>query len=357
MSTAVIRSMERPMTPAPTTLDAPIAPPATSAPPVAGALTEPWTLGGLPVPNRVVLAPLAGIGNWFVRLQAKRYGAGLAVSEMVSSFALHHGNERTCTEMLRIHPEEKRGGPVAIQLFGHDPEVMASAAEQVAAAGADLIDINMGCPVPKVCKTGAGAALLAEPDTAIALARAAARGSGLPVTVKLRSGLRPGDNSGIELMERLADSGAVAGLCLHPRHASQRHTGRPDYELARQVIERLPVPVVLSGGLRTPQLAREAHARTGAAAVALARGSLGNPWLFSQLLGLSDREPTRAEILDEVDWVLERAVEHLGEDRAGRYLRKFYPWYVERLGAGKELQNALQRAPDVAAARALLHLP
>jgi nifR3 family TIM-barrel protein len=278
---------------------------------------------------------------------------------MVSSHAVHYGNERTLTELLRIHPDERVagvGGPVSIQLFGQDPDVMASAAETVAAAGADLIDINMGCPVPKVCKTGAGAALLAEPERAVAVARAAATGSGLPVTVKLRSGLRPGDHSGIELMDRLAESGAVAGICLHPRHASQRHTGRPDYELAREVIERLPVPVVLSGGLRTPELAREAHARTGAAAVALARGSLGNPWLFSQLLGGTDAEPTRQEVLDELDWVLQRAVEHLGAERAGRYLRKFYPWYVERLGGGKELQDALQRAPDIPAARSLLHL-
>jgi tRNA-dihydrouridine synthase B len=347
MSTALIRTMKRLVTSALPTLDEP----------TTAALSQPWELGGVPIANRVVLAPLAGIGNWFVRLQAKRYGAGLAVSEMVSSHAVHYGNERTITELLRIHPDERVGGPVSIQLFGHDPEVMASAAERVAAAGADLIDINMGCPVPKVCKTGAGAALLAEPDRAVAVARAAARGSGLPVTVKLRSGLRPGDHSGIELMDRLAESGAVAGICLHPRHASQRHSGLPDYELAREVIERLPVPVILSGGLRTPELAREAHARTGAAAVALARGSLGNPWLFSQLLGLSDREPTREEILDELDWVLERAVEHLGEERASRYLRKFYPWYVDRLGGGKELQNAMQRAPDIATARSLLRLP
>ncbi|HLI59110.1 MAG TPA: tRNA-dihydrouridine synthase [Solirubrobacteraceae bacterium] len=314
-------------------------------------LTEPWTLGGVEIPNRVVLAPLAGIGNWFVRLQAKRHGAGLVTSEMVSSYAVHYRNERTCRELLRIHPDEH---PVSMQLFGNDPDVMASAAERVAAAGADLIDINMGCPVPKVCKTGAGAALLAEPERAVEIARAAARGSGLPVTVKLRSGLRPGDRRGLDLMRRLADSGAVAGLCLHPRHASQRHKGRPDYEAAREVIEELPVPVVLSGGLRTPERVREAFALTGAAAVALARGSLGNPWLFAQLVRGRSTEPTRAEILAELDWVMDRAAEHLGEERAGRYLRKFYPWYVERLGGGKELQDGLQRAPDLAAARALL---
>src|SRR3984893_13889069 len=152
--------------------------------PMPQTLTDSWSLGRVQIPNRVVLAPLAGIGNWFVRLQAKRPGAGLVVSEMVSSFAVHYRNERTCRELLRIHPDEH---PVSMQLFGHDPEVMASAAERVAAAGADLIDLNMGCPVPKVCKTGAGAALLADPKRAVALARAAAGGGGLPVTAQPRA--------------------------------------------------------------------------------------------------------------------------------------------------------------------------
>ena len=157
-------------------------------------LGDPWLLGGVRVPNRVLLAPLAGIGNWFVRLQAKRYGAGMAVSEMVSSHAIHYGNRRTLQELLRIDPREREpgppapGGPVSIQLFGPDPAIMRSAAAEVARAGADVIDLNMGCPVPKVCKTGAGAALLSDPDRAVAIARAARAGSGLPVTVKLRCG-------------------------------------------------------------------------------------------------------------------------------------------------------------------------
>src|SRR5947209_9370177 len=316
------------------------------------ALTDGWTLGGIRIRNRVVLAPLAGIGNWFVRLQAKRHGAGLVVSEMVSSFAVHYRNERTCRELLRIHPQEH---PVSVQLFGHDPDVMASAAEQVAAAGADLIDINMGCPVPKVCKTGAGVALLEEPARAVAVARAAARGSGLPVTVKLRSGQRPGDMSGLEVARRLVFDGGVAGISIHPRHASQRHRGAPDYEVARRLVQELPVPVLISGGLQTPAQVRAAFEQTGAAGVLLARGSLGNPWLFEQVLGRREQPPAPAEILDELDWVLERAVEHLGRERATRYLRKFYPWYAERLGGGRALQAALQTAPTLEAARELLH--
>jgi len=320
-------------------------------------LNDPWQLGGLTIPNRVVLAPLAGIGNWFVRLQAKRYGAGFAVSEMVSSHAIHYGNERTCTELLRIHPDERARGPVAVQLFGGDPAIMADAAERVAQTGADIIDLNMGCPVPKVCKTGAGAALLKDPDRAVAVARAAREGSGLPVTVKLRPGLKPGERDGVTLAHRLVEEAGVAGLCMHPRVAKQRHGGKPDYELVRALVEELPVPVLISGGLRDAATVHDVFERTGAAAVLLARGSLGNPWLFEQVLGTRTGEPTREEILRELDWVLERAAEHLGEQRAARYLRKFYPWYVTRLGEGKAMQDRLQRTASLDEARAALGIP
>jgi nifR3 family TIM-barrel protein len=322
-------------------------------------LKDTWSLGGVTIANRVVLAPLAGIGNWFVRLQARRHGAGLAVSEMVSSFAVHYGNQRTLQELLRIDPREH---PVSVQLFGHDPDVMASAAEAVAAAGADLIDINMGCPVPKVCKTGAGAALLSEPERALALARAAGQGSGLPVTVKLRSGQRPGDLLGIEVARRLAFEGAVAGISIHPRHASQRHKGAPDYGLVRDLVEELPVPVLVSGGLSTADRVRQAFEVTGAAGVLVARGSLGNPWLFEELLGGRCGRPSDAEVLRELDWVIEQAAEHMGPERATRYLRKFYPWYIERLsagyvqrlGGGARLRAAAQTAPSAESVRELL---
>jgi tRNA-dihydrouridine synthase B len=318
------------------------------------ALTDPFDIGGVTVPNRVVLAPLAGIGNWFVRLQAKRHGAGLAFSEMVSSFAIHHRNEKTMVELLRIRPEERDGGPVAVQLFGQDPEVMRSAAATVAERGADLIDLNMGCPVPKVCRTGAGAALLSDPDLAVAVARAAREGSGLPVTVKLRSGRRSGATDGYDLAQRLVEEAGVSAIGFHPRSAQVHHKGTPDYDLAARLVGRLPVPVILSGGLRSPQAVREAYAHTGAAAVMLARGSLGNPWLFEQVLGTRDGEPSAQEVLGELDWVMDRAVEHLGHDRAARYLRKFYPWYLERLHASRQAQAAFQRTASIAQARALL---
>lgn len=317
-------------------------------------LTDSWQLAHLHVPNRVVLAPLAGIGNWFVRLQAKRYGAGMAVSEMVSSFGVHYGNDKTCTEMLRIEPAERAGGPVAIQLFGQEPDVMRSAAASVAAAGADLIDLNMGCPVPKVCKTGAGAALLDDPDTAVAVARAAREGSGLPVTVKLRSGRLTGTIDGLHLAHRLVAEAGVAAIGFHPRSAQVHHKGTPDLDLARELVASLPAPVILSGGMNDPETILHAFEYTGCEAVMLARGALGNPWLFARLLGTRTCEPTAAEVLAELDWVMARAVEHLGEQRGGRYLRKFYPWYVDRLGGSKALQSALQATDSVDDARAVL---
>ncbi len=357
-------------------------------------LTDPWELGPLRVPNRVLLAPLAGIGNWFVRLQARRYGAGMAYSEMVSSHAIHYRNERTLRVELRIHPEERSpahpGGPAsptAIQLFGSDPEVMRCAAAAAVTAGADAIDLNMGCPVPKVCKTGAGAALLADPSRAVAVARAAvegaaeawgaamtgAHGSGgagvggpwrgraaPPITVKLRSGQRAGETSGFELAHRLVADAGVAAIAFHPRSAAVHHKGVPDYALAARLAESLPAPVILTGGMNDAQGIRETFARTGVAAVMLARGCLGNPWLFEELVGARTAPPTPMEVLAELEWVSERAGEHLGQQRAARYLRKFYPWYLPRLGLDRprlaHLQASLQASDTLAEARRLLRL-
>jgi nifR3 family TIM-barrel protein len=322
------------------------------------ALTDRWTLAGYELRNRLALAPLAGIGNWFVRLQARRYGAGLVVSEMVSCYAVHYRNERTWRELLRIDEREREGGPIAIQLFGSDPAITRSAAAHVARLGADLIDLNMGCPVPKVCKTGAGAALLDDGDRAVAIARAAREGSDLPVTVKLRSGRRAGDRSGFELAHRLVTEAGVCAIGFHPRAAVAGHRGAPDYVLAAELAATLDAPVILSGGLHSAQAVRDAFAATGVAGVMLARGALGNPWIFEELLGRREEPPSRAEVLDELDWVIDCACQHFGLARATRYLRRFYPWYVERLalerGAARQLQAELQQASSFPAVRELL---
>jgi nifR3 family TIM-barrel protein len=266
---------------------------------------------------------------------------------MVSSFAIHYENRKTLDELLVIDPREREGGPVAMQLFGQDPQIMRTAAARVAEAGADLIDLNMGCPVPKVCKTGAGAALLKDPDTAVAVAKAAAEGSGLPVTVKLRA-------EGFDVARRLVEEAGVAGNTFHPRSAQVRHSGTPDYDLAAQLVQELPVPVIVSGGMEGAEHIRWVFEHTGCAAVMLARGALGNPWLFEQVLDTRSADPDPGEVLAEWVWVIDRAEEHLGAERAARYLKKFHPWYIERLGAPRPVQDALQRAETLDEQRSVL---
>ncbi|MFN8114077.1 MAG: tRNA-dihydrouridine synthase [Solirubrobacterales bacterium] len=312
------------------------------------ALTEPFEIGGVPISNRVLLAPLAGIGNWFVRLQARRHGAGLAVSEMVSSHAIHYGNERTMTELLRIHPDEH---PTSIQLFGADPDVMRGAAAVATEAGADLIDLNMGCPVKKVRKTGAGAELISDPDLAVAVAAAAVEGGGRPVTVKLRSGLRAGDRSGVDVAVRLVREAGVAAIAFHPRSAAVQHKGMPDYALVRELTGLIDVPVIVSGGLDSAESARTAYSESGADAVMIARGSFGYPWIFEELTGRRTAAPDREEIAAELLWVIDAAEEHLGAQRASHYLRKFYPWYLARMGVAHRDAAAFQQLEDLDEAR------
>lgn len=311
-------------------------------------LTSPFRIGEVEIANRVLLAPLAGIGNWFVRLQARRYGAGLAVSEMISSHALKHRNERTMREMLVVHPDEH---PVSIQLFGADPAVMEEAAEIAASSGADMLDLNMGCPVKKVLKTGAGAALLSDPDLAVEVAAAAVRGSGLPVTTKVRSGLEPGDRSGVELSLRLADEAGVLGIGFHPRPATVHHKGEPDYAMVSELVERIDVPVIVSGGLADAAAARHAYEASGADAVMVARGGFGYPWIFAELTGTRREPPSRQEILAELRWVVDSA-ERLYGARAYRYLRKFYPWYMETLGVDRATADGFQRWESLEEVRA-----
>ena len=308
-------------------------------------LHDSWELGGVTIPNRVVLAPLAGIGNWFVRLQAKRYGAGLAVSEMVSSFAIHYGNRKTHEELLRVDPREREAGPVAIQLFGQDPEIMRSAAAHVAGLGVDLIDLNMGCPVPKVMKTGAGAALLSDPDTAVAVALAAREGSGLPVTVKLRA-------EGVDVARRLVSDAGVAGITFHPRTIKVRHKDTPDYDLARRADrvaaraddrdrrhQRLPRPRALDFG--------STGCERSCSRASIARRSVG-VLAGPRAARLGPDEQTRSG-RNGARGPRSRRRRHLSADRAAGCLRNLHPSILRgRLDAPHTIQDALQRTPTLA---------
>src|SRR5438046_6808075 len=242
-------------------------------------LHETWHIRTVEIPSRLVLAPMAGVSVQAFRRQGRRFGAGLVCSEMVSCAGLQHGNERTLG-YLRIASDEK---PLAVQIFGSEPDVMADAARMVEDAGADLVDVNFGCPVKKVTKTGAGATLLEDPERACAVVSAVAEAVSVPVTVKMRRGLANGSRDCLELGPRLVEAGA-ASLTLHPRSARQMYTGSADHSLTAELVSLVDVPVIASGDITSGARARSVLATTGAAAVMVGRAAQGNPWGLREIM-------------------------------------------------------------------------
>jgi tRNA-dihydrouridine synthase B len=282
-----------------------------------------WSIGSVEIPGRLVLAPMAGVSVQAFRRQGRRYGAGLDCSEMVSCAGLSHGNERTLG-YLRIGRDEH---PLAVQIFGSEPDVMAEAARMVEEAGADLVDINFGCPVRKVTKTGAGATLLEEPDRACRIVESVANAVSVPVSVKMRRGLANGSRAALAVGPKLIDAGA-ASLTLHPRSARQMYTGAADHELTAELVDLVDVPVIASGDVNTRDRAEEVLVRTGCAAVMVGRAAQGNPWALGEIAGRIDGEPTREEIVAELLLFMHDTIEEMGESRATGFLKKFYGWYL-----------------------------
>jgi tRNA-dihydrouridine synthase B len=287
-------------------------------------LRSPWRIRAVEIPTRLVLAPMAGVSVQAFRRQGRRFGAGLVCSEMVSCAGIEHRNERTLG-YLRVASDEH---PLAIQIFGSDPAVMAEAARMVEAAGADLVDVNFGCPVRKVTKTGAGATLLDDPERACRIVSAVAGAVDVPVTVKMRRGLENGSRACLDVGPRLVEAGAAA-LTLHPRSARQMYTGTADHSLTRELVERVDVPVIASGDVASRARAHVVLETTGAAAVMIGRAAQGNPWALAEILG-EGAEPTREEVAAELVLFVRETVRELGERRAAGFLKKFYGWYLGR---------------------------
>jgi tRNA-dihydrouridine synthase B len=287
-------------------------------------LHETWHIGEVEIPSRLVLAPMAGVSVQAFRRQGRRFGAGLVCSEMVSCAGLQHGNERTLG-YLRIASDER---PLAVQIFGSEPAVMAGAARMVEEAGADIVDINFGCPVKKVTKTGAGATMLDEPDGACRVVEAVASAVSVPVTFKLRRGLENGSRACLSLGPRLVDAGA-ASLTLHPRSAKQMYTGQADHSLTAELVELVDVPVIASGDITSRARAQAVLATTGASAVMVGRAAQGNPWALAEIMG-DGAEPSREEVVAELLLFMRETVRELGEFRATGFLKKFYGWYLGR---------------------------
>jgi tRNA-dihydrouridine synthase B len=288
-------------------------------------LRSPWWIGSVEVPSRLVLAPMAGVSVQAFRRQGRRFGAGLVCSEMVSCAGLHHRNERTLG-YLRIAADEH---PLAVQIFGSEPQLMAEAARMVEAAGADIVDINFGCPVRKVTKTGAGATLLEDADRACRIVEAVAAAADAPVSVKMRRGLEDGSRACLAVGPRLVDAGA-ATLTLHPRSAKQMYTGVADHSLTAELVDLVDVPVVACGDVTSRARAHAVLATTGAAAVMVGRGAQGNPWVLREIIDGEAAEPSREEVAAELILFVREAVRELGERRASGFLKKFYGWYLGR---------------------------
>src|SRR3954452_383287 len=285
-------------------------------------LLEPWTIGRVEVPTRIVLAPMAGVSIQAFRRQGRRFGAGLVCSEMVSAAGIEHRNERTFG-YLRVAGDEH---PLAIQIFGADPRAMADAARMVEAAGSDIVDMNFSCPVRKVTKTGAGAHLMEDTELACRIVDAVAAAVEVPVTVKMRRGVVDGSRSCLELGPRLVEAG-VAALTLHPRSAQQMYTGEADHSLTAELVERVDVPVIASGDVTSREQALAVLQQTGAAAVVVARGAQGNPWALRELGEGEAFKPTREEVAAELVVFIREAVRELGEQRAVGLLNNSYGWY------------------------------
>src|SRR5207342_2793036 len=288
-------------------------------------LRESWFIDNVEVPTRLVLAPMAGVSVQAFRRQGRRFGAGLVCSEMVSCAGIEHRNERTLG-YLRVADDEH---PLAIQLVGSDPDLMAEAARMVEAAGADLVDLNFGCPVRKVTKTGAGATLLDDPDRAARIVSAIAGAVDIPVSVKLRRGLRNGSRDCLRVGPLLVDAGA-SSLTLHPRSAQQMYTGAADHALTAELVSLVDVPVVASGDVTSRARAQTVLATTGASAVMVGRAAQGNPWALREIVDADAAEPRPEEVVAELILFMRETVRELGEQRATGFLKKFYGWYLGR---------------------------
>ena len=312
------------------------------------------TIGPVALANPFFLAPLAGLSDWPFRRLAKEAGAGLTVTEMVSATALAHQGRATLS-LLTTDPGLEK--PFCVQLFGKNPDHLAEAARVAVDRGADIIDLNLGCPARKVVGSGHGAALLKDTQTLLSLVRALVRAVNKPVTVKTRPTFAPGVGATVfELLPRLVDEG-VAALTLHPRPASAGFSGEADWSLVARLAEKSPIPIIGSGDITSPEEALERLRNYGAAAVMIGRGAKGRPWLFRQCLDLwqggAVREATPAERLATA----ERHARLLGEamgPRAAFKLRTVLMWYVKGWPGAAEFRARICREESLEAQLGLL---
>lgn len=291
-------------------------------------MIETWTIGNVPIQGKAILAPMAGVSDIAYRLLAKEHGASMVCTEMVSAMGIKYKNERT-HELLRMEAVEH---PVSMQIFGSNPEAIALGAKVVAAAGADIVDINMGCPVKKVVSSGDGSALMKTPDLAARVAEAAVKAVDVPVTVKMRIGWDDDHINVVDFAKRIESTG-VAAVAVHGRTREQMYMGRADWSYIKAVKDSLSIPVIGNGDVWTPEDALRMMRETGCDAVMIGRGAQGNPWIFERTnhylrTGELRPEPTYLERLDMLLKHFELLCRYKGAALGVREIRTHAGWYM-----------------------------
>jgi len=295
------------------------------------------TIGTLHLKNWLIMAPMSGKTNLPFRLIVKKMGAGLVITEMISAIGLSRGQTKT-QAFLESHPSER---PVGAQLFGSDPDTMALSAQIVAEKGLDIVDVNMGCPVKKVIKTGSGAALMREPKRVAKILSAVRKSSPLPLTVKIRAGWSPEEANALEIASIIEDSGAD-GITIHPRFASQGFSGNADWNLIAKIKKAVKIPVIGSGDITRPSLALKMRSETKCDGVMIGRAALTNPWVFKQILDMQDKGSFEVPSLDDkYKLIMEHyalLIEYFRENRATSIMRGLLLLYTKDLPNRKFLK-------------------
>lgn len=311
---------------------------------------RPLVIAGIPIFPPLALAPMAGVTNAVFRKLLKPFGLGLTVSEFVSAQSLVRMNKRTL-EMIDVYPDER---PTAVQLHGNDPAVMAQAAAFVEECGADIVDINFGCPAPKIVKGGDGAALLREPDLAVAICQAVRKAvKRVPVTVKMRLGWSASQYTFIEIAKR-AEAVGIDAFTLHGRYGQQFYKGQADWSYIAQLKEAISVPVIGNGDIQSASDAIARLHETGVDAIMVGRASLGYPWLIREISAAMRGEPMPAPptVQERVDFALEHfdaMLERYGEKSGVLQMRKHLGWYLKGIEGASVLRERInhEASPDI----------